>query len=982
MTTRPDETWHRLLNWTSGQAQSERLAAQILLADGYTSLDPSHPLGGKDGGKDALCRKDGVTWIMAVYFPRGQKSFREIKKKFTDDLAGVATNNAAGIAFVTNQELTLAERAELEESCTSILCELYHLERINAILDQPAMASVREQFLYIAADIDNYPPAILIDKQWSAVNLGYVKQGEIHAQNSVSMPSLHCPPFSKPQNNVGGLLKWSARIPKTLYGRENELAALLDWCSQRELGRDISVMVMHGVGGAGKTRLAFEFAESLAGQGWQVGQLSDPANPVGFVLPAQAAGVLLIIDYPEQHHQALQDLLKALAASAYPGCLRVLLLCRKHELAQLIEGIAPELLAPSLALSALENQAHAWAMFCDGFHIMQQATAASSGSGSGSGAAQSPPPLDEETFAKWLARDPYHAEPLIILAFALNLVYDPAALTLGRGEIIQALVRRERVRIARETAKHPPMQAEGTELLVALAALPGKLTLADVKVLRHAVQEDGLIVPDGIQLKRCSLWRDEALAELQPDLLAAELLHRVLGEHIADQKQIGELLWQCLALGGGFALRERLTRLARLAWDVVRMKGGKTDLVPALIAVLDAERAQQLADVLDGNIALESPLQGLAVAAGQILLAGLEALAREDFATHAPALALRLNNLSVDLAASGDRAGGLAAIRRAVEIYDALAQQNFAAYGPALAGSLNNFSVNLAISGDRAGGLAAIRRAVEIREAMAQQDFATYGPVLAASLNNLSNRLAESGDRAGGLAAIRRAVEIREALAQQNFAAYGPDLATSLNNLSIDLAENGDSPGGLAAIQRAVEIYDALAQQNFAAYGPALALSLNVLSNRLAASGDSQGGLAAIRRAVDICDALAQQNFAAYGPDLATSLNNLSIRLAESGDRAGGLAAIRRAVEMFDGLAQQNHAAYAPLLANSLRVLANRLAEGDEHAAAITLLERAIPMIEPFVLPNTTYQEWYDDMQAALHAFQTRATPSDEAKRS
>ncbi len=82
-------------------------------------------------------------------------------------------------------------------------------------------------------------------------------------------------------------------------------------------------------------------------------------------------------------------------------------------------------------------------------------------------------------------------------------------------------------------------------------------------------------------------------------------------------------------------------------------------------------------------------------------------------------------------------------------------------------------------------------------------------------------------------------------------------------------------------------------------------------------------------------------------------------------------------MEIYDGLVQQNHAAYAPLLANCLAVLAMRLAEGDEHAAAITLLERAIPMIEPFVLPNTTYQDWYDEMQAALHAFQTRATPSD-----
>jgi hypothetical protein len=153
MTNRPDETWHRLFNWTSGQAPSERLAEQILLSEGYTNLI------------------------------------------------------------------------------------------------------------------------------------------------SVTMPSLHCPPFSRPQNNVGGLLKWSTRIPKTLYGRENELVTLNHWCTRRNLGRDISVMVMHGVGGAGKTRMAFEFAGALAGQGWQTGQLSDPANPIAFVLPAQAAGVLLIIDY-------------------------------------------------------------------------------------------------------------------------------------------------------------------------------------------------------------------------------------------------------------------------------------------------------------------------------------------------------------------------------------------------------------------------------------------------------------------------------------------------------------------------------------------------------------------------------------------------------------------------------------------------------------------------------------------------------------
>ena len=104
MPRRWDETWHRLREWTNGQGPSERLAAQLLLDAGYENLDPSHPLGGKDGAKDAVCLKKGQRWIMAVYFPRGQQQFAAIKIKFASDLAGVAKNGASGIAFVTNQE--------------------------------------------------------------------------------------------------------------------------------------------------------------------------------------------------------------------------------------------------------------------------------------------------------------------------------------------------------------------------------------------------------------------------------------------------------------------------------------------------------------------------------------------------------------------------------------------------------------------------------------------------------------------------------------------------------------------------------------------------------------------------------------------------------------------------------------------------------------------------------------------------------------
>lgn len=149
MNNRWDETWHRLQEWTNGQGPSERLAAQILIHEGYNSLDPSHPLGGKDGGKDAVCQKGGQKWLMAVYFPRGQQDFNEIKKKLLNDLKGVTSNQAGALAFVTNQELRLGERESLQKAAGKIPIELFHLERIATILDKPEMISVRKQFLRI-----------------------------------------------------------------------------------------------------------------------------------------------------------------------------------------------------------------------------------------------------------------------------------------------------------------------------------------------------------------------------------------------------------------------------------------------------------------------------------------------------------------------------------------------------------------------------------------------------------------------------------------------------------------------------------------------------------------------------------------------------------------------------------------------------------------------------------------------------------------
>jgi hypothetical protein len=75
-----------------GQTRSERLAAQILFHESFVDFDPSHPLGGKDGGKDAIATKEGMRFAMAVYFPRGQQTLNAIRVKFEGDHAAFVTS--------------------------------------------------------------------------------------------------------------------------------------------------------------------------------------------------------------------------------------------------------------------------------------------------------------------------------------------------------------------------------------------------------------------------------------------------------------------------------------------------------------------------------------------------------------------------------------------------------------------------------------------------------------------------------------------------------------------------------------------------------------------------------------------------------------------------------------------------------------------------------------------------------------------------
>jgi hypothetical protein len=945
---RPDETRHRLLEWTASSALAEQLAAQIVLDQKFTDYQPSHPQGGPDGGKDALCKKGRKRWIVAVYFPLGQRRFSAIVKKFRGDFAGVAKNAAKGMVFVTNQKLTEGERAKLEALCGAVALEIYHLERIAMILDQPHMAPVRQQFLYLDAPTQT---GLLLGVGWHSIELGALVNGCVQA----------VPVQQKIQTVAGegieSFLTWQSRMPAKLVGRDAEMADLYGWATSEATAPRVRLLT--GMGGIGKTRLAVEMGDRLREEGWGVCLVGSPMRPHAFANGER--GNLLLIDYPELYPEALDNLLGWLKSGQWlPGRWRIVLLSRDDRLAQIVDQGAPGWRDASLALEPLPDEETAWQLFDAASSQMQQAMARER-------AAR----LSRERFGAWLEQDAHHHDPLIILAFALNLQYQSDAWLLGHAAILDSLVQHEISRMEKGLKQFGREQRRTLLLLKGLAALTGGLGLGELQALRAAqLPADGLEWPSLPAVKESVLWQDGEITEIQPDRVAAYFLHRVATDFIEGEENAW--LWQCLLLcePDDALLRARLGRLARLAWDYAWQNTVGYGLAERLR--VDAALAERLELLFANNNALEVPLHKLVLQVDQLLLVFWGEEVAKGVAAAKPQLALRLNNWSVRLAEVGRRTEALAANELAVQIREDLARQNFAAYGTDLAMSLNNWSIRLAEAGQRTEALAAIERAVQIREDLARQNFAAYGPDLASSLNNWSNMLADAGQRTEALAASERAVQIREDLARQNFSAYGSALASSLNNWAVRLAEAGQPTAGLAASERAVQIDEDLARQNFAAYGPDLANSLNNWSNRLAVAGQRTEALAAIERAVQIREDLARQNFAAYGSDLAMSLNNWSVRLAAAGQRTEALAVIERAVQIRADLARHTPAMYEPELAGSLAILARLV----PTLAAITHLQRALTLITPYALPGTTYEQWRQGIEQDLQTCQAETPPA------
>ncbi|GAA4727182.1 tetratricopeptide repeat protein [Phytohabitans rumicis] len=802
-------------------------------------------------------------------------------------------------------------------------------------------------------------------------------------------------------------------------GRDDELARLSRWRD----GRGMSAMWLHGAGGAGKTRLAAEFADLSAAAGWKV---VDTRHGPGTVIPPPgsqdltldgAAGLLMVVDYadrwPLTHLAWLMS--NAILHRGVPT--RLLLLARSAYAWQAVRSSVEELdgSVHDLPLGPLPADRERMFLaardaFAGRYGIAPETVAV-------------PARLNDPEFGLTLT---VHMAALVAVDAGARqggtagdaAAGDPAALSaylLDREHRHWTRLHESRV----DGLEFGTAPSEMTRL-VFTAALTGATAYdSGVQILRSLDlpgHPDALLADHA----RCYPATEPAtvLEPLYPDRLAEDFLALTLPGHPAHGYQSRPWAPSTMATlvhGGATTYAGRaLTFLAAAAapgrWPHVAehlavvlrdapelaLTGGSAtlgaladidDLDPAVLAALDPllpERAQADLDLGLAAIARRRADQATASGmTGEPLAALFVTLARRyvnaglfepalDAATRVTALvdgrgavaAAGAYERSRALSGLGRRVEAEAAVAQAVDIYRDLADRDGDVHRPRLADALHLLGRESTRPEPTrmAQALAQTEEAVAIYRGLVEADQRRYLPDLASALNSLTIRLLEIGRRDECLAAALEAVAIRRGLAERDPDTFLQDLATSLNNLGNAYAAKGNHYEALAVSRDAVGIRRRLTETNPYAYEQALALALNNLGMRLHTLGHAGEAVTVLREAEARLRDLMGTNPAANRQFLGLVLVNLASALPPTQPEQT-LAFTAEAAEVFRWLAADRPDTYLGGLAKALNNHSAALSAVGQNRKALAVIEEAVALRRPLA---ETDPSWLPDLAASL----------------
>jgi tetratricopeptide (TPR) repeat protein len=633
-----------------------------------------------------------------------------------------------------------------------------------------------------------------------------------------------------------------------LIGRDREIGGLQQWLHDPA---PISIRVLVGAGGRGKTRLALELARAVSKDGWLAGFATtkeldrfrgqDHVEQWRWDKP-----VLIIIDYAASRTEQIRDWLRELVDASLEDRprLRLLLLERQTNRAfgwlPAIVGLgdndnslaAIALLDPlePVELSQLDELGFRRTVLAT---LLTRANAAL-----GAPTLGADPEFDRLLGDRKWAGDPLY---LMMAGLAASKAGVRAALSLSRTDLALSMARNELDRIGKigaargvdERHAHP---GAFVRHIAVMATLVQGLTHSEARALA-AYERKALGSAASLDATI------EALTDALPDLDAnggvAPILPDIVGEGailawLGPQGGVGRGVdpQAMIANAARGALARVSSTLVRTAQDFAA--AGYVDPIRWLSAVAGAPEAD-LGALME--IANALPHRTLALRELAVRLYGeIAAALRSAAADEAPGgrrfaleslRAKSLSNLGNGLGELGRREDALAAAQEATDIYRRVAAERPDEFLPNMASSLNNLGIRLSELGRHEDALAAAEEATGIyRRAVAERSD-TFLPDLAAALNNLGAFLRELGRREDALAATEEATVICRRVAAERPDAALPDLAMSLANLSNGLSGLGRHEGALAAAQEAVEIRRRLAAERPDAFLPDLAMSLH-----------------------------------------------------------------------------------------------------------------------------------------------------------
>jgi tetratricopeptide (TPR) repeat protein len=741
-----------------------------------------------------------------------------------------------------------------------------------------------------------------------------------------------------------------------LVGRGREMAELERWLDS---DRGVSVRVLAGSGGRGKTRLALELCEARSARNWRTGFVTEREmrrfGAANLSTWGWNAPTLVVVDYAAAVGVELRAWLAEVAehpAAHDPRTgasrpLRLLLLERQAEpgggwwaeafgqasseaaaIGRLLDPPEPWPLGP------IETEADRHAVFAAAFSRA---------------AGQAPRSL--EGLGERLREQSWGGEPLFLaMAGLLAARFGvPRVLGLPADDLALALALRELERIRRLWRAHGlPRTAERFAAhMAAVATLRGGLTAEEARAaVAEEKRETGFESAGDGEPIRALLHAalpapNGGVAPIQPDVLGVAALL---------------MIWDDKGIDGAAAARRAAAHAAdTVAANLVRacqdfVIHGYHGPLGWLRAVHrdqgDFQALRRLAGLIPRStvglreVALEVTQQLLRVShdtkgVGRELVAGL------------------YNDLSGRLAGLGRAEEAATAAKRAVAIHRALAKRD-EAFRADLASALTSLSGRLADLGRAEEAFAAAEEAVGLLRDLAAGHREEFQPYLAASLGNLGNRLADLGRATDAAVTADEAASLFRAMAAARPGAFRADLASALANLGNRLADVGHAAVGLAATEEAVAIRRDLAAMRPDAFRPDLAASLGNLALALVGVGRTVEAAAAAEEAVGLLRGLAAVYPRAFRPHLARALLNLGSCNTELDRREQALSATEEASNLFRALAEARPEAFCADLAGALSNLGNCLTDLDRSEDAVTAAEEAVGLLRGLAItrPN------------------------------